>query len=308
MKKYIILFVIILFTKSLYSQDINTYTPEVFSFAKEVFSPLSHYTGQANISIPIYTIQTNNISIPISMNYIGGNGLQTLIPYSSVGYGWRLTAGGCISRQVNFFPDEKPQTYDNKPEGFFYMPANTITNVDVRNKANTFLVDKDIATNTFPGYKQKYEYAPDIFTFNFLGYSGYFLMGYDKKIYVQSEDIFDVQICHHALGYQNNYPNMVGFHIIMTDKTGTKYTFGASIGSIEVSQAPDYNASPPQINAWYLSKIEFQNGSTINFKYDGDIGLTNVYTRKKIIYSTKSTGQLMGNYPVVLDEIVFNEG
>lgn len=86
-------------------------TPEVASFKKEVFSPVSYYTGQANISIPLTQIQANEITVPITLNYVGGAGLNAINPYSSVGMGWRVTAGGVITRTKNNVCDET--TYGN---------------------------------------------------------------------------------------------------------------------------------------------------------------------------------------------------
>ena len=69
------------------SEAQNFTSPEVFSYKQEVFRPVSFYTGQADISIPLFEIKTNEITIPISLKYIGGEGLRAINPYSNVGFG-----------------------------------------------------------------------------------------------------------------------------------------------------------------------------------------------------------------------------
>ena len=181
-KSFLVLISMLIFIGLSTAQNIST--PEVFSFKQEVFRPISFYTGQANISIPLYEIETNEISIPISLNYIGGEGLRAINTFSNVGFGWRLTAGGAITRSVNGKPDEYVSSgaaFDL--DGFFRIPANTISNEDVRNDVNSFI-------GYFEGAQyldSEYELSPDLFSFSFLGYSGYFVMGYDIAYFIYNK-------------------------------------------------------------------------------------------------------------------------
>ena len=178
-----VLFVII---KSSPAQTFTT--PEIFSYKQEVFSPVSFYTGQADISISLFKIQTPETTIPVSIKYIGGEGLRALNPYSNVGFGWKLAAGGAITRTVNGEPDEFNTPGTGKLLGFFDLPANTITNESVRNNASSFLTGTEHVS-----FISQWEYSPDIFSFSFLGYSGYFVMGYDKTFKIQSQDIVKIE-------------------------------------------------------------------------------------------------------------------
>jgi hypothetical protein len=78
--------------------------PDVAAFQKVNFVPVSNYTGRANISIPIFTVSSGNISVPISLSYNSGGIKVNDIP-SSVGSNWSLNAGGVISKIVRGMED-----------------------------------------------------------------------------------------------------------------------------------------------------------------------------------------------------------
>ena len=256
----------------------NITTPEVYSFKQQAFSPVSYYTGQANISIPLYEIQTNEISIPITLDYIGGQGLQAINPYSSVGLGWRLTAGGAITRTINEVPDESIGIGGIPLTGFFnYVPAVApITNDYVRNHAYSLLTDDGLGHYSFTS---NYEYAPDIFTFSFLGYSGSFVMGYDGNFQVSSKDIVKVTKLNPSFSVGNLGMTM---QFMLTANDGTIFTFGSTLGSI-VYSGGESQGSAYQMDAWYLCNVTSPNGKSIDFTY-----LDNTWQTNRIHFKSKS--------------------
>jgi hypothetical protein len=303
MKRYFIFILTALISAVSLSQTINT--PEVFSFKQEVFRPVSYYTGQADISVPLCQIQTNEMTIPISLAYIGGEGLRPVNPYSSVGFGWRLTAGGVITRTVKNIPDEYV-SLTGPLNGFFSLLSSSslISNESVRNNASSLM---SYLSNGDAYFNSSYEYSPDIFTFNFLGYTGSFVMGYDKKFHVQSKDIFDIQM----LG--GPYAVSGGFHFVMTANNGVKYTFGycnsnaSSTAAIELSGTATSSLSSSQMNAWYLNSIKFPSGKEISFNYDTPISSGFNYRfifRYPTVNGSGTSGALVS--PVVLKNIVFD--
>src|ERR1035437_8960396 len=291
MKRYFIFILTGLISAVSLSQTINT--PEVFSFKQEVFRPVSYYTGQADISVSLCQIRTNEMTIPISLTYIGGEGLRPINPYSNVGLGWKVSSGGAITRTVHQVPDES--AYQNQLSGFFNLPANTTTNDWVRNNAGSLLV-----TDPTWGLKfnSQYEYAPDLFSFSFLGYSGSFMMGYDKQFHIQSKDIVKVE---------KGATTMLGtesmIYFILTANDGTKFTFGYTDGSIEISGAgTGVPFDPYQANAWYLTNVRFTNGRSIDFSYQTNVN--NMMHYHQTYYDTNWSII----YPVVLDKITYNGG
>lgn len=270
-------------------------TPEVFSFKQEVFRPISYYTGQANTSIPLFQVTTPEFTIPIALSYIGGQGLRAVNPYSNVGLGWRLSAGGAITRSKNGVCDETV-IYDGATlSGFFSLPANAVTNNYVRNNLNSYILT---ASNGTQYFSPQFEYSPDIFSFSFLGYSGYFLKGYDGEFKIQSQDIDSVEKIQSPWSWPGQ-GNCVGFRL--TAKDGTKFTFGSTDGSIELSGG-NGPGIPYQCDAWYLTKIESPNGRNIEFKYHPN---TSTFIRFKTSAQLNTTS---ASCPVVMDSITFNGG
>ena len=68
----------------------------------------SLYTGAAHLSIPVFDYEDADISLPISMEY-DCNGYKPGVTASTLGYGWTLSAGGAITREVHGLPDEVRQ-------------------------------------------------------------------------------------------------------------------------------------------------------------------------------------------------------
>lgn len=73
--------------------------PDVASFQKVNFVPVSNYTGRVNISIPIYEISAGSMNVPISISY-NSSGVKVSDMASSVGLNWSLNAGGVVSRMI----------------------------------------------------------------------------------------------------------------------------------------------------------------------------------------------------------------
>lgn len=278
-------------------------TPEVYSFKQEVFSPVSYYTGQTNISIPITQIQTPEITIPITLNYVGSSGLRAVNPYSSVGMGWRISAGGAITRTKNGVCDEFTRLGNGTTlDGFFSLAANTVTNSYVRNNVSSYTAHD--AQGQYFGPTT--EYSPDVFSFSFLGYTGYFLMGYDGAFKIQSQDIVSVEkIDGISWPTWPGAGNSIGFKLTAND--GTTFTFGTTAGSMELSggNAQSYEphpVTPYQCDAWYLTEIKSTNGRTITFYYQPN---ADTHVRYK---GSSETEDVSANSPVVLDNIGFNGG
>ena len=90
-----------------WSQEINVIppSPNVTSFQKYIDSPISLYTGTPDVSVPIYTLSTPQLTLPISLTY-NASGLKVDERASWVGAGFSLNAGGAVSRTAKGFPDE----------------------------------------------------------------------------------------------------------------------------------------------------------------------------------------------------------
>ena len=92
-------------------------SPEAHSLMQYSEVPVSLYTGVPSISIPIYTIEIGDYSLPITLQY-HASGIKVTQEASRVGLGWSLHAGGAVGRII--------QGRDDFDEYGFYMCADTI--------------------------------------------------------------------------------------------------------------------------------------------------------------------------------------
>lgn len=80
-------------------------SPEAIALSKFSEVPVSLYTGQSNISVPLYVLQAKGVQVPISLNY-NSSGIKVKDIPGAVGLGWSLNAGGVITRVVMGYPDD----------------------------------------------------------------------------------------------------------------------------------------------------------------------------------------------------------
>ena len=81
-------------------------SPTAAALGKYGDIPVSYHTGIPNIGIPIYTVQSRTLKLPISLSYHAG-GLKVQENSSWVGANFSLNAGGCITRTVIGTPDDR---------------------------------------------------------------------------------------------------------------------------------------------------------------------------------------------------------
>jgi hypothetical protein len=90
--------------------------PNSASLSKFFDNPVSMSTGVANIQIPIYTIESGNIKVPIVLQYHGG-GIRVNEIASWVGMGWSLSTGANITKRVNGLDDLYATAQSSPTEG-----------------------------------------------------------------------------------------------------------------------------------------------------------------------------------------------
>ncbi|MFV0420285.1 MAG: hypothetical protein ACK5KT_16365 [Dysgonomonas sp.] len=277
------------------------------------------YSGTVTQNIPIYSYQDMDFNIPISLNY-ASNGYLPGIQASQVGLGWYLNVGGNIMRQVRELPDDLsedvPNSYsaydDEFREGFYsYHIANTTSSDDPwkRGKSHHRMPDLYPYINArtclfshfytdVKGKSVKSETLPDIFTFNFLGFRGKFMMGPNKHIYVYDTSSPYGEFKIEFSNFQNNGAKS---KIIITTADGYIYTFGGNENFAYIDRSGHdtngfYNDSKSesryghnyeQIN-WPLTKITAPNGRFVTFEYQTGNSSTCRYEGVK--YRVRPTG------------------
>src|ERR1700722_15504613 len=84
-------------SSSTYVPNVIPPSPNAAALMKFTDVPVSPYTGTADVTVPIYTIQAKGISVPVILAYHTG-GIRLKEDASWVGLGWALNAGGMVSR------------------------------------------------------------------------------------------------------------------------------------------------------------------------------------------------------------------
>jgi len=211
-------------------------SPTAYSLGNYGNVPVGLFIGAPNISVPLFTYKTNNITLPLSLFY-GSNGIKVDEVSSNVGLGWNLNFGGVITRMVRDLPDDRSQML-NIPSNAF-QPNN---NPAYWNFIYTM-------GNLSPGIDSQ----RDLYSFNFNGYSGKFF--YDRNNQVHLVDQQPIQI------EKGN-----GFTITLP--TGEKYYFTAEEGTTYHTPGVHPTASSSGTTAWYLTKIVHPKGDEIYFTYE----------------------------------------
>lgn len=87
------------------------------SLPRSISDDVDLYQGKVNINIPLHTIQTTNLSVPVSLSYEGGNGIN------HPDFGKPLTAEITIPKSYvtpghkNYIFMESDMLIDNYPRG-----------------------------------------------------------------------------------------------------------------------------------------------------------------------------------------------
>ncbi|MBD3903566.1 hypothetical protein NAL32_00695 [Chryseobacterium sp. Ch-15] len=253
--------------------------------------PVSYYTGVPNIDIPIYTIPSDKIQIPVILSYHVLSAKPDDIS-SEVGLGWSLIAGGTIARTVKGLPDEAIKDnlgsgrqgigiyideFSNHPNynGYYRNHIATYLNI-LANNGSPFTDSYFRKTGFEAGVFNRYDGQYDVYQYNFLGYTGRFII---KKNSANGFEVIKLDINNLKITSEhNNKYEPVSFTII--DEQGKEYIFNIvektqrSFMVDKVSQLSDSpEASIGQIDeynsAFHLSSVKNAGGYELaSFEYN----------------------------------------
>ncbi|EGV42139.1 hypothetical protein BZARG_368 [Bizionia argentinensis JUB59] len=234
-----------------YSQVINTQLPNISPPSPESYGlgsygnlPIGLSTGAINKQLPIVSFKTNNIEVPVYLAYVS-NGLKVDELESIVGLGWRLNAGGIITRVVRDKPDD--ENYGSSP-GIPKKMLDEIHRKSPESQEYFYLKQQDQSDS-----------EDDIFYINVNGING--------KFHIKNNN--EVQLV-------NNHEIKIDFDItdsynfIMTDSNGVKYYFEESQVTNSRVSGGGYSPMQTYYSAWYLTKIVHPFGDEVYFKYSSN--------------------------------------
>lgn len=324
------------------NQRIIPPSPNASSLGQYGDVPVSYYSGIPEISIPIYTVKCGSITLPISLNY-HASGIKVSQQASWVGLGWSLNSGGVITRTIFGYDDfgkEKGDNYGNPsgPKGYYYDQDFKYVNSENKlvepqnNDISAIYYDYNIIASG--------DGEPDVFTFNFNGYTGKFY--FDRKR--TNTENYAVPVFSNnsnlSVKYYPSYNEDIDMHggqsyghWEIIDGKGYKYHFiTKEITSIFTSECLNYCAcnnyfyqdlrQPEVVNTWYLNRIESPNGDFINFIYNEKnhpiisnqtfnqmvVRATDIISANGCVKCNNNSIVQIVSHEVYLKEIEFNNG
>ncbi|HEX8014408.1 MAG TPA: hypothetical protein VF465_04180, partial [Flavobacterium sp.] len=254
-----------------FGQNLNNITPpspNAASLGQYADVPVSNYTGIPSISIPLYTIKSGEIELPITLNY-HASGIKVAQEASWVGLGWSLDAGGVITRQIRGGDDFKASGYIQTRN---LLPPNSENLPPWTSDNSQNILIKEYYDLVRLG---EIDAEPDLFYYNFLGYSGKLM--FEKQI--PSGGTYKATSLE-----QNNlvfYYDFLNYVWIVTDDKGWVYRFGTRESSEDASVISQQNGtadtsmisvqSPTTASlstkTWFIDKIDTPNNNRIDFIY-----------------------------------------
>jgi YD repeat-containing protein len=259
-----------------YAQPNENFIPNVFnksptsaSFTKYGDYPTNLSSGLPDISIPLYTIESGGLKVPITLSY-HASGIKVEQSATWVGLGWTLSSGGTISRNVIGLADDGPN-------GFFkyYQRATSLfpTNeTDLRYLYST-VVNKN------------YDNRPDIYSYNIPGNSGKFFFNALNGTPITGYKIEMIPWSPVLIKNMAVRPDLDTAKFSILDEHGNSYVMGNKYREETYSQSTSSRPGDYATTSWMLERMVSQNKhDTISFTY-----------RKQSLQLPDQTGQ---SFPV----------
>ncbi|WP_312767022.1 hypothetical protein, partial [Epilithonimonas sp.] len=290
------------------SQTIDMFpkSPEAAALSRFVDIPAGNYTGVADFSIPIYTIEFDGRKIPIALQY-STTGIKVDQIATRVGLGWVLDTGPSLSVQVIGNLDN--QDMHERPDIVYFNPNSASSPQDP---------DYILATRA-AGLKQpQFDPEPDIFTYRLLDKSGKYILDrtgakgvpipYDQTKIVTTYNNHNVMDLYDEQGFKYNFNSSVDNQIL------NRNTCVTTIGDFQYND-PNYK----------IQQIISPNNEGVKFVYTPFVANTKYITSVQTqVALGKFSGSIVGppavpnpnikciNYAdskeSVLSEIQFNGG
>lgn len=231
-------------------------SPNVATIQQYGDYPVSGATGLPTINVPLFTVDLNRYSLPITLNY-HASGRKTALNFSSLGLGWSLDVTPVISRTVRGRADMLP--FQKAP----YAIAEISSLSSDYDKVQSMTSEYAYATPQTPNSQY------DLFTYTLNGKSGKFIIREGVPVMLTGEPIKVRPISES--------------YFELTDDDGVVYLFGSqpgdNYGGVEFynHKGVDYNDS------WFINTITTPYNEQIKFRYGG-------------VYSTSATNsRVWGN-------------
>ncbi len=288
-----------------YMPYMSPLTPSSFQFLKYGEIPVSEYTGIPNITIPLYTIKSGDMELPLVLSYHAG-GIKVADEASWVGLGWDFSVGS-VSQIINdrddlgnftkVLPDYYflgPPIYEfnwkyrwpeSLPNPYGYPPSNGITEDNIGSSIITFTdfyipingqYEKNTSLfNSSTGGNDFVDSEPDVFKASFFGHYLEFIKDFNTG------EIIVLNKSNYIVKQQSNTSGKAIWKI--TTPEGIQYFFD-EINEVFKYYSATYvyntlytnSDGQPQSRIWHLTKVITPNNIQANFIYDKTSNTNNI--------------------------------
>ncbi|MCD0457804.1 hypothetical protein LPB85_20440, partial [Chryseobacterium sp. LC2016-27] len=247
-------------------------TANAYALDKVGKLPIDLFKGKANISVPLYTINTDGLSIPISLSYNTG-GIKLNEVSSTVGLGWSLNVPNSITQNIIDLDDKYFQPYSKD--------INMINNY----VKNAGISDNDIKAVVDGIYLGNYDTKPDIFSYSLPTSSGNFIMSNSTGHTIPHNDL--------KIEGSNELKNFTiidtkGNIFYLSPKSISIYNNGES-GQVVINES-----------LYALDSIKTVSNKKIYFKYNKSFAYTekSINERANLLITEKPSGSYEPIFPL----------
>ena len=260
------------------------------------------FTGTANITIPVYTIQRGDITVPI-VYYYRASGIKVEDYDQRFGLGWKLSLDAGITRNLRGFPDDiSYQANTGYPAVKGWLMSGV---TDIPGKVENFSIAGGITsgscTNEVTDYSYmnsniayNYDSEPDIFDVNAPGLNLQFV--FDKTGTIKTIPYQDVKITKTV----DQYGAITSFTVVRAN--GVKYIFDKkNLCTITV----DYGVNTSTLPAFSRDYLFYKTYSTNDnsFSFTSKWCLTSITDTKLTIVSYTYDVKQPGSSPVANEKV-----
>ena len=249
------------------------------------------HSGQVELYLDLQQLSDPDFNMQIGLQYVS-DGFRPLTYSGSVGDNWNLVASGSITREIMGIADDR--FYESKS-----ISESGNTYIDCIEKGLLALLrDSSYSTETeesmyagqwsytnawkdilFNTTSQQLDVQSDIYTFNFQGHSGSFMIRLDGSVDILSGDFISVDLSNMSIQemYEPNYqPSISAFplgtepldsYISIKTLDGYTYVFGGNTEYLGYTLSFSNYVQIPDITTWMLNYIIAPNQREIKFHY-----------------------------------------
>jgi len=238
---------------------------------------VDYFTGTLNLNVPLYTMQSGDVSIPITLNYRGAGIRSNGDSYinNRLGASWQLVAGGTISRIINGKHPNQTCTPSDCTNGdvqaIFQKVFYSYGTEDRTDAYNDIDTEPDFYSFSLP------DGTGGIFMLTANGNKGYTLPYQDLDITISSDSKIFTIIDARGTIYKFSNPGYYSAETYLLDQNNVVQNGGQPISTVSKC-----------VTTWHLTDMTTIQGQTAKFSYTNFSFGTNPFSYSYIVASNNN--------------------